>query len=212
MRYISLDIETTGLLAKDQYVLQIGAVADAWDGSHLDRVNSPYSLNLFITYGFDPWQRADDFVMKMHKASGLYDEWHTAPRIGQTQTQTQTDKPVWGSVNVNQAAATFRCWLNCIGFVDPEDPRPRITVAGKNVASFDMPFLRQCIPNWNTHFSIKQRVLDPGILYLRPTEDQEVPDQSECLKRAGLPSHVSHDAVDDARQVIQLLRHKLYRR
>jgi hypothetical protein len=84
---------------------------------------------------------------------------------------------------------------------------PRLVVAGKNVAGFDIPFLKQIkglFPKFH------HRVIDPGMMYFNPCIDEIPPDLKECKKRANLPEVVSHEALDDAWDVIQLLRNKFH--
>jgi hypothetical protein len=84
--------------------------------------------------------------------------------------------------------------------------RKYINVAGKNVGSFDIPFLqaKSMIPS---EVRIRHRVLDPAILYSQEG-DTALPDLKTCKERAGFGDVVSHDALDDALDVIRLLRKK----
>ena len=83
------------------------------------------------------------------------------------------------------------------------------TVAGKNVAKLDLPFLRQ-LPHWQEGL-FRGRVLDPAPYFWRPAVDQTLPDMATCLERAGLPMLATHRALDDARAVIALVRVALER-
>ena len=82
-----------------------------------------------------------------------------------------------------------------------------VTVAGKNIAAFDMPFLNR-LPEFKKLFRFRHRMIDPATLYWNPMLDTELPSLEQCLERAGLPSEVVHDAVQDAWQVVQVLRKK----
>lgn len=83
-----------------------------------------------------------------------------------------------------------------------DDIRGSFTAAGKNFASFDLQFLNR-LPGFE-NVKIKHRCIDPAMLYWRGGED--LPSTAECCRRAGLPDAVAHTAVEDARQVIQLVR------
>jgi hypothetical protein len=96
----------------------------------------------------------------------------------------------------------FREFLKKHGFLDIKP-----VIAGKNVAGFDLPFLNTCIPDWK-YIKFHHRVIDPGMLYFNPKTDMVPPDLKECKKRAGLPEIVTHEALDDAWDVIQLVRAK----
>jgi hypothetical protein len=96
-----------------------------------------------------------------------------------------------------EALDRLRHWLGSFGYTG------RIVAAGKNFASFDLQFLKRLWPGECGMFHY--RSLDPMMLFVRP-DDEEPPNTEECLKRAGLPSTVTHDAVDDARNVVALIR------
>ena len=58
-----------------------------------------------------------------------------------------------------------------------------VTVAGKNAASFDIPFLKE---QYGRDYGLKfrHRVLDPTSMYVQPDDDAP-PSLNTCLKRAG---------------------------
>jgi hypothetical protein len=82
-----------------------------------------------------------------------------------------------------------------------------MNAAGKNFASFDIKFLER-LPRWKQVFKVRSRILDPGVLFVDWKNDEAVPGMSECKKRANLPELVTHHAVEDALDVIMLLRTK----
>ena len=86
--------------------------------------------------------------------------------------------------------------------------RGHITVAGKNFGSFDLQFLKRLTRNEQLTSIIRHRNIDPGNLYWVPNQDgASLPNLKTCLERAGIDEVVDHTAVDDARQVIKLIRH-----
>jgi hypothetical protein len=93
----------------------------------------------------------------------------------------------------------------------PEDPRTgrvKISIAGKNVGMFDMPFLNKKLKKRWGDITILHRVIDPAILYYMPG-DKNLPDSATCLERAGMAGEVAHTALEDAIMVVKLVRHKL---
>jgi hypothetical protein len=74
-----------------------------------------------------------------------------------------------------------------------------INIAGKNFAVFDKLFLEQ-LPAWREDISYlcERRYLDPSILYVDWKTDKKLPSLDECLKRAGVNTNVTHDALQDA--------------
>jgi hypothetical protein len=99
----------------------------------------------------------------------------------------------------------FRKFLDGNGYQSDEN----INVAGKNFATFDRDFL-STLNDWK-EFKIARRVLDPAILYVEP-QDKYLPNTKDCKVRSGLfvgKEEYTHNAVIDAQEVIELIRHKL---
>ena len=93
-----------------------------------------------------------------------------------------------GGLTIFELTDKFREALATFGFAEP------LTVAGKNFAGFDGPWLAShcpLFPRW------RHRVLDVGSMYVRST-DEYPPDLAECCRRAGVPDQVTHRAIDDA--------------
>lgn len=86
--------------------------------------------------------------------------------------------------------------------------RATITVAGKNFASFDKIFLEK-LPRWKQVIGIRSRIIDPAIFYTDWSVDNAPPGLALCKERAGIEGIVTHNALEDAWDVILLLR-KIY--
>lgn len=80
-----------------------------------------------------------------------------------------------------------------------------INVAGKNFARFDWDFLYK-LPKFSSLINFSQRVLDPGVFFTDWKEDKRVANSNECKSRAGLTGETSHKAIEDAWDVVQILR------
>ena len=80
-----------------------------------------------------------------------------------------------------------------------------INVAGKNFGVFDKLFLQE-LPWWTKLIRVRQRILDPAILMVNWNSDKSLPPLSVCKERAGLNNHVTHNALEDAWDVIEVLR------
>ena len=187
MRYVSIDIETTGLDPDRHQVLEVGAVYD--NGSALDDLPVFRCLIQHDTIVGDisalimnAELLAEINTYRLDKA---YSRW-----IGGT--HSWICKPT-------RFRHLFKEWLDELKVVKP-------VLAGKNVARFDLPFLERLgfVPH-------HRRILDPAVLYIKST-DIVPPNLATCLERAGLPNEVTHRAVDDAMQVVRLLRGRMYAR
>lgn len=96
-----------------------------------------------------------------------------------------------------------------LDYIEPnKDDSVTINVAGKNFATFDKLFLEK-LPKWKKKIRFSQRIIDPGILYVDWNKDERLPSLSECKKRAGLDSEVSHKAIEDAMDVVNLIEKKI---
>jgi oligoribonuclease len=80
-----------------------------------------------------------------------------------------------------------------------------INVAGKNFGTFDKLFLQK-LPWWKKLIQPAQRIIDPAVLYCDWKEDQELPSLTVCKARAETQGGVRHEAIFDAWDVILLLR------
>lgn len=196
MRYASIDIETTGLDEEWCQVLEIGVVVDDTD-----------------------WWWGDDFRpvedLKTYRITLLHDRIEGQPYALQMNQKIlhriatfDRRKTVYDCENEEyvyptKAAATLGAFLKREGFMTEADPR--FTAAGKNFGSFDKQFLKR-LPGWNKHVKMRSRVIDPVMLAWCPDEDTELPNLDTCLERAGVSGTVTHDAVDDAMDVVKVVR------
>lgn len=79
----------------------------------------------------------------------------------------------------------------------------KIIVLGKNLASFDIPIMKNSTNNMSDICErFCNRILDIGNLYFR-SSDTEPPDTSEILSRADLGEQPAHRAVNDAKLIAE---------
>ena len=196
MKYVSLDIETTGLNPETCDVLEIGALFEDTD--------NPLPRNELPTFHCYIWRenyRGEPFALAMNA--------HIFKKILDLKKKETTEYLIANNpqylLRPEEVASVFGAFLS-------QNFSPlRAVVAGKNVAGFDLPFLSECIPSWEQMVKFNHRVIDPGMMYFNPVTDYVPPDLKECKKRAGLPELVTHEALDDAWDVIQLVRAKFPR-
>lgn len=197
MKYVSLDLETTGLDPLRDQILQLAMVIDDLENpkplSELPKLNLliqhdriegncialDMNASLIKKLAGKEEVEVGMLVSNMSRISGGFYKDDTGAIV-------HTNNPVLDFLYTN-----FKDDLNL----------KKITVAGKNVTGFDIPFLPKTI---SSLFSF--RAIDVGSMYVYPT-DTMVPSMSTCLERAGLPTTVTHYALDDALQVVELIRH-----
>lgn len=81
--------------------------------------------------------------------------------------------------------------------------------AGKNFANFDNRFLER-LPRWKQCLKARGRTLDPSVLYIDWKNDDAAPGLAKCKERAGFGGVVTHNAIEDAMDVVMLFR-KFYK-
>lgn len=227
MKFISIDVETTGLDPEFNQILSIGAVIE-------DTLNPlPFEeLPKFHAVIRRESVYGSIFALNLNKdliqAMKDYSEART-PELKQ-EVEESFGAKFYNEDEVVEALFQF-CYKN--GLVPVPDtegwshmalglnfkvvdgisyptltsnmPKVYLNCAGKNFAGFDKKFLEK-LPRWKQVFSIRSRVLDPGILFVDWINDESIPSLDQCKQRAGIEGVVTHNAVEDAMDVVMLLR------
>lgn len=209
MRYVSIDIETTGLNPEKDQILSIGAL--------IEDTNQPKNL--------EDMPKFHGVIKRNRIEGGLYainlnrDLLEIMNQYDCADSQEEKNDIVHLTnmqfYNEDEIVENFYYWLAKNGMieldethqylVEAEDNPIRITAAGKNFGTFDKPFLER-LPKWKQLIKVNQRVLDPSILFVNWKDDEALPNLPLCKKRAGFDEVVSHNALEDAWDVIELLR------
>lgn len=194
--YVSLDLETTGLDLQRSQILQIGAVFD--DGkSPIEKLQTFNILieNDLITYG-------EPYAIGMN--SWIFKELHDKNSKFEKQSLSIALQKLW--LLLSEAAERAYEWDVANG---KDKPRKNVQIAGKNVGSFDIPILNNqaaTVDQAGVLAPADHRTIDVGSMYF-----------DEFGRNAGLNSinkltgrdGVSHDALQDAFDVVTAIRHKL---
>ncbi len=183
MKYLSIDIETTGLNPLQTDILEIGAIVeDTLDP--LPREKCP-SFHCYIwkeNYNCEPYAAAMNVriftkILELRKSR--------SPLL----------------ITPEEVVPTFSHFLH--KHFGGDD----ITLAGKNLGSFDLRFLEQ-LPEWKSIPNrFRHRTLDPSVLFVDWTLDEAPPSLTICKDRAHIKGAVTHEALDDAWDVISLFRY-----
>jgi len=196
LKYASIDLEGTGLDTMQSNIVEIGIVLD--DLKNLRPISELPTFHAYISrerYDGEP------YALSMHptifRRIGLYKKYgRDHEEIAQYKFLTPS-----------KLAIAVKKFLTDNGY---EAKRDKVTfnVAGKNFNGYDKQMLVNDIPDFAKHLTIRARALDPAILYYENTDDV-LPSLSECLERAGLNATVAHTALEDAYQVVELIRERL---
>lgn len=183
MKYVSIDIETTGTVPHEHQILEFGAVLDDTDWWLTKKVEELPSIRLRFKYDTI---RGEPFAIQMNHIlirdmAMMPDELCVPADLG----------PLFAQ------------------FLQANNFSTEINPAGKNFDTFDRPFL-VANQSFLKHVRMRRRALDPALMYLQPT-DEAVPGMEQCMKRAGFQyDHVlAHTAVYDAQCIVRLLRQSL---
>jgi hypothetical protein len=224
MKYLSIDIETTGLDSVFNQVLSIGAIIEDTENPlpfeqcpkfHVailrdQIVGSIYAINMNA-----------DLIETINSYQTAVDQDEKNDIVNYTGMQFMKEEDValafyyflyengmsgWESFKM---AVNENCWIEKNGKKYPvigAIKKPAvITVAGKNFGTFDKLFLER-LPRWQQFIRIQQRIIDPSMYYINWKEDKNLPSLLTCKERAGIEGVVTHNAIEDAWDVIQLLR------
>lgn len=183
--YVSIDIETTGIDEKC-HVLQISAVYDDLKSpiSQLKTIDLPIKYKVLT--------HCEPYAMGMNA--------ELLKKMMSKDFKTYT--PI-------EAANALLEFLESVQEVNEKGNKRKIVLAGKNVASFDIPRLRNFFgdPRVNLFDGLLHyKTLDVGSLYFDVfKENVSLTEINKLTNRAA----VSHNALDDAFDVVHAVRHKL---
>jgi hypothetical protein len=216
MKYVSIDVETTGLNPVMDSVLEFAAVYDciSRDPERCKITDLP-SLRILVV---PESLRCSAYVAKLHYR--LWEEMELADR-NQLNDEGWYDKdpgdrnPLnqWNFVSRPEYVCKLFCeWLDLFeAFYGTDEGDAihtgarKVNAAGKNFSAFDLPFI-QNLPNWDSvAVSFRRRVMDPALAFWHPG-DESLPDLKLCMKRAGYGEFAVHTALGDARAVACLVR------
>ena len=220
MKYISIDIETTGLDPSTCQILSVGAIIEdtnniqSYDDlpkfhvaiKHEQITGSPFAINM-----------NRDLIESIVYYQTAQDQDEKNDLVHMTGMQF---------VNKEDVSELFFQFLYENGMVElPIDPgrsvkivngksypvltsnikATHITVAGKNFGTFDKLFLEQ-LPRWKQVVKFRSRIIDPSILFVDWKNDESLPSLNDCKIRANIKGEVTHNALEDAWDVIQIMR------
>jgi hypothetical protein len=192
MRYIAIDLETTGLDPVNNNIIEFGAVLD-----DLREQKPLEELPRFHAYICMDEYKGQPYALSMH------------PTIFRRIANREEG---YNYLYPNTLGKAFLDFLVKNGYPlekkhGKEIPRTTINVGGKNFGTFDLQFLNNQT-NFSSSVKIRSRILDPGILCLEE-KDEVIPGLLECLKRVGVEKEVSHTTIEDSLDVIQVIRAKI---
>ena len=186
MRYLSLDLETSGPDPQRHQVLELAAVVE----------DSRRPLPLAELPACRRVVRHPEYV---GPAGALALNARLLRELARQEPNDELCTPA-------ELLPQLRGFLLAQGFKTNKKDCVRVTMAGKNIASYDLGFLRE-LPGWGTLVDAEPAMLDPAAFYLNWRKDSRLPTMHICKARARFPdTEVAHEALADALDVVRLLR------
>lgn len=211
MKYVSIDIETSGLDSEKNCILSIGAIIEDTENK-LPFEDCPKFNAIILQREIVGSPRAITMNKDLIAMIGEYLEGTDETRF---MMDTHTDyqflekedvvKKFYEFLWVNGYNNDFPNQLLVTSRIDSNTKPITLNVAGKNFGTFDKLFLQQ-LPWWQKLIKVRQRVLDPAILMVDWKNDTSLPNLTTCKERAGVSGIVTHNALEDAWDVIEVLR------
>jgi len=189
MKYCSIDIEACGLDTNTHSILEFGAV--------LDDLQNPLPIEDLPKYHCyflpinDGNYIGDPYALSMH------------PTIFRRIADREEGYDYYSPLKFGYS---FKQFLLKNGYEAKHD-RVTINAAGKNFGAFDLQILNKQT-DLSKHVKIRHRLIDPGAMFMTK-DDDSVPGLEACLKLIGEEPVVAHTAIEDAIDVIKLVRYKL---
>lgn len=194
MKYVVIDVETTGIDPLDNQILEFGAVIE--------------DSNTCL-----PIEEIPKF-----KCVVQYDSYHGSPiainmnaRIFKLLAEHDSIKDVFARqefARVNNIFKPFQLPSKFLEWIIKHDKsmlESPLNIAGKNYAAFDKLFL-DGVDGWQEKVKCERRFLDPSMIHVDWKNDKRLPSLDECLKRAGVDTNVTHDALQDAIDTLLCIR------
>lgn len=222
MKYVSIDIETTGLNPERCDILSFGAVIeDTARPAVYDHVPKFYAVITQHEISGSPF--AINLNKKIVEQIAAYQESNLPQRKALEEILLAECGPLTtgGYLHKDNVAVEFFKWLCTNDFYTNHDSNSEygskvplitsatmpvsITVAGKNFGTFDKLFLER-LPRWQQLIRVKQRMIDPAVALTDWENDSELPNLEKCKIRAGVSGSVTHNALADAWDVVMVTR------
>jgi hypothetical protein len=215
MIYVSIDIETSGLDHAKHSVLSIGAIIEDTE-KKLPFLECPRFNAIVLQHEIVGSPRAITMNKEIISMIGDYLEGGDETKRN---FDTHSDYNFYFEDEVVKEFYSF-LWRN--GFSTLDSPSVHVNgkltpvidgktkpitlnIAGKNFGTFDKLFLQE-LPWWQKLIRTRQRVLDPAILCVDWKNDTSLPSLTKCKEKLGIEGIVTHNALDDAWDVIEILR------
>lgn len=227
MKYVSIDLETTGLDPVSCQILSFSAILEDTNNplpyDKIPKLNI-YILRESINGSFFALNMNRDIITTINNYLLLKSDEEKISCMRETNSIFLAEKHLrfyfqaWLSFHLDgkkeyEAVLDPFNWTNDVTrknvirelLVNLKPNTHKINVAGKNFAGFDKKFIDK-LEGFYDHVIFRQRVLDPSVLLVDWKNDETLPDLLTCKKRGNISGEVTHESLSDAWDVIQVFR------
>lgn len=213
MNYAILDIETTGIPGKDGNIEDLQIIEF---GAIIEDTKNPLSYDKIPKYNrIIRHEHYQGGAFAIHLNARIFKILADRELYKQGEERDAYDKH-HGIISISELALDFFQFLYPYfsksvddkfseGLIDYGQAPFVVTPAGKNFDAFDRNFIK-LIPMWDQYINLRHRTIDPTSLYIDWYSDETPPGLPKCLSRAGIDKKVSHCAVEDCWDTLQVIR------
>lgn len=186
MKYLSIDIETTGRDPRKHQMLEFGVIVE------------DTKLKL-------PFEECPKFHRLIYHDEIIGEPFALAMNADLIKEISAEHEKLSTIVNYESNLVDPTCVIReFLLFLTANKFSRKITAAGKNFGSFDKLFIDQ-LPD-GKKLPLNYRSIEPAMFFIDWDNDECVPDSMTCKVRGAIPPNMKHRAIDDAWDMIQLLR------
>ena len=215
MIYVSIDIETSGLNHDMNHVLSIGAIIEDTNKKlpyeELPKFNAIVLQNNIqgspraITMNKEIISLMGEYLEGTDEVRGILNSNSGYNFYEEDDIVKEFYKFLWSNGYSTLYSPSTHINGKLTPIIDGKTKPITLNVAGKNFGTFDKLFLQE-LPWWQKLIRTRQRVLDPAILCVDWSNDTSLPSLTTCKERMNVEGIVTHNALEDAWDVIEILR------
>jgi len=215
MIYVSIDIETSGLNHDMNHVLSIGAIIEDTNKKlpyeELPKFNAIVLQNNIqgspraITMNKEIISLMGEYLEGTDEVRGILNSNSGYNFYEEDDIVKEFYKFLWSNGYSTLYSPSTHINGKLTPIIDGKTKPITLNVAGKNFGTFDKLFLQE-LPWWQKLIKTRQRVLDPAILCVDWSNDTSLPSLTTCKERMNVEGIVTHNALEDAWDVIEILR------
>jgi len=210
MTFVSIDIEATGLQTDIDQILEFSAIIENTKNILPFKEIPKFSYTI-VHERIEGHPRALIMNAEIIKRINFYLENTHQKEVIKAQVDYQykdVNNITAGYCLPKDLLFHFSKWLNDNGIVKEKGKDHLvITPAGKNFQSYDKLMISK-LPGYGKLLVFRHRGIDPTTYFIDWENDEVPPGLGDCKKRCGLNEIISHKSLEDAWDVIQVLRSK----